>query len=307
LVSRAHAVVAVLIALVAVGALSSSRSARAENLPPGLVNVGVTERLGNRVPQDVVFRDHTGRRVVLGDLLQSGRPVVLNMVYHSCPSSCSLVLDGVTRVLARQDWTIGEEVTAITVSIDPRDTPEAAARRRARALREYGRDGAGDGWHFLVAEHSMSERELLATYGANPTAERLSRAIGFRYQWKPHEEEYAHPAVTFFLTPDGRVARYLYGLEYRAEDVRMGLLEASEGRSVSTVERVMIYCYRYDPSRGEYVVVAENVMKLGGALVTIFVLGLLAFFWRRELGKREPRDRARPNDGPEHRLKSVRS
>lgn len=280
--TRAAAVVCAALAL----ALSAAPAAAQDATPPGLENVGVDEHLDRRIPLDLAFRDSEGRRVTLGELVDGRRPILLNLVYHSCPSFCSLVLDGTSAVLAQQPWTIGQEYTVLTISIDPRDTPEVADERRRRELRRYGRDAAAEGWHFLVAERSLTERENLGAYGVYPQMERLAEAVGFRYQWMPRQGQYAHPGVIMLLTPDGRVARYLYGIEYDPNDVRVGLLEASEGRSISTVERAILYCYRYDASQQTYVVMAWRVMQIGGALTAILLAGMLVFFWRRELRKR---------------------
>lgn len=256
--------------------------------PPGIENVGVDEHLDRRIPLDLVFRDHTGQRVRLDELVDGTRPVVVNLVYHSCPTFCSMVLDGAISGLMQQPWTVGVEMTVLTISIDPRDTPEIAAERRQRTLRRYGRDAARQGWHFLVAERAVSDAELLRAFGAYPAAEQLAEALGFRYQWMPRQLQYAHPGVLMLLTPDGRVARYLYGLEHQPQDLRLGLLEASEGRSISTVERVLMYCYRYDASEQTYVVMAWRIMKVGGGLTALLIAGLLVFFWRREIRGHRP-------------------
>lgn len=195
-------------------ALVAVRAAAQQPAPPGLENVGVDEHLERRIPLDLPFRDHTGRRVTLGEIIRGDRPILLNLVYHSCPSFCSLVLDGTEAALAQQPWTVGEDFDVITVSIDPRDTPEVAADRRRRTLYRYGRSAAERGWHFLVATETLSERELTGAYGRFPEIQRLTEAVGFRYQWMPAQRQYAHPGVIMLLTPDGRVARYLYGLEY---------------------------------------------------------------------------------------------
>jgi protein SCO1/2 len=202
-----------------------------------------------------------------------------------------MVLDGVSAALATQPWTVGQEMTVLTVSIDPRDSPSDAAGRRRRVLQRYGREAASTGWHFLVAEQTVTDDENLAQYGRYDSAERLAEALGFRYQWMPRQGQYAHPGVMMILTPDGRVARYLYGLEYPTNDVRLGLLEASEGRSISTVEHVLLYCYRYDATEQAYVVMAWRIMKVGGALTAAFLLLALALLWRRELGRKQERGR----------------
>ncbi|HJL20312.1 MAG TPA: SCO family protein [Sandaracinaceae bacterium LLY-WYZ-13_1] len=263
---------------------------RLSDAPPGLENVGVDEQLDEPVPTDVTFRDHTGERVRLGDYLDGERPVLLNLVYHTCPSFCSMVLDGTVNALKRQGWTVGVEFDVVTISIDPRDTPEVAADKRRRILYQYGREEAQDGWHFLVAERSLTEDQLVAEYGVYPSIERLAEAIGFRYQWMPRQRQYAHPGVIMLLTPEGRVARYLYGLEYESNDIRLGLLEASRGNSISTVEQVVLYCYRYDPSAQGYTLVAWRVMQVGGALTALLVIGFLLFLWRRETRKKHPDD-----------------
>lgn len=282
--SLSTAVVASIILVM--GSLTAGPTAAQPAAPPGLENVGVDEHLGRRIPLDLKFRDHTGRPVTLGQLIKGERPVLLNLVYHSCPSFCSLVLDGTLAALKQQPWSVGKDFDVITVSIDPRDTPEIAADQRKRILYRYGRATAEKGWHFLVAEKSMTDRELTGAYGVVPAIERLADAVGFRYQWMPRQRQYAHPGVIMLLTPDGRIARYLYGLEYPVNDVRLGLIEASEGRSVSTVERVLLYCYRYDASEQEYVVIAWRVMQIGGALTVLLLGGFLVFFWRRELKKK---------------------
>jgi protein SCO1 len=260
--------------------------AAAQVNPPGLENVGVDEHLDRQLPRDLVFRDHDGQRVTLGSLMDGQRPVLLHFVYHTCPTVCSVALDGVVSALAQQGWTAGEEFTVLTVSVDARDTPEVASESRRRALYRYGRESAQRGWHFLVAERSMTERELTGAYGVYPAVERLAEAVGFRYQWMPRQRQYAHPAVIMLLTPDARVARYLYGLEHAPNDLRIGLLEASEGRSISTVERVLLFCYRYDASEQAYVVMAWRVVRIGGGLTALGVLAFLGLMWRRELKRR---------------------
>lgn len=260
----------------------AARAQISPDAPPGLENVGVEEHLDQRIPTDVTFRDHTGERVRIDELLRGDRPVVVNLVYFSCPSFCSLVLDGVVATLAQQPWTVGEEFDVLTISIDPRDTPEIAADERRRMLARYGRPQAEDGWHFLVAERTLDESQIVAEYGVYPSIERLADALGFRYQWMPRQGQYAHAGVTMLLTPEARIARYLYGLELEPNDMRLGLLEASEGRSITTVERAILYCYRYDASAQGYTLVAWRVMQIGGVSTALILFLVLFFLWRRE-------------------------
>ncbi|MGE0785917.1 MAG: SCO family protein [Sandaracinaceae bacterium] len=258
--------------------------------PPGLENVGVDEHLGRSLPLDLRFRDHTGRVVRLGDLITGERPVVLNLVYHQCPTFCSLVLDGTVAALRQQAWTVGREVDVLTISIDPRDTPEIAADRRRRTLFRYSRPDAERGWHFLVAEHTQDEHDAIAHFGVDPTITRLADALGFRYQWVPRQGQFAHPGVTMLLTPEGRIARYLYGLELDPTDVRLGLLEASEGRSMSSVDRVILYCFRYDHEAQGYTLVAWRVMQVGGGLTALLLLTFLGTLWWRDLRRKKRTD-----------------
>ena len=240
--------------------------ARAQvNVPPKeLDGVEVTEHLGSSLPLDAAFRDHEGRPTRLLDILDGRRPTLLVFAYHTCPMLCSMVLDGTVKALKETPWTVGREFDVLTVSIDPRDTPEAAARKRAQVAERYGRSDGGKGFHFLVGDEANIRR--------------VTDAAGFGYRYDERQEQYA----IFLLTPDGRLARYLYGFQFDPQDIRLGLLEASEGRSISTVERLLLYCYHYDPQGKRYALVAMRVMRVGG-LVTMVALGsLLTVLWLRE-------------------------
>lgn len=236
-----------------------------------LEDIGVDEHLGDRLPTDVPLRDERGRSVTLGDYLSSGRPVAFTFAYHSCPVLCSMVLQAAVDGLKPLDWSVGDEFTFVNVSIDPDDDPEAAAEKRDVLIDRYGR-GDAEGWHFLTGDEQAIAR--------------LTKAAGFRYFYDARQDNYAHPAVVMLLTPEGRLARYLYGLSLDPNDLRVGLLEASQGRSVSTLERVVLYCYRYDPTTGKYVIMATRVMQVGGALTALLMTGMLGMFWRREIRRR---------------------
>lgn len=260
---------------------------------PGIENVDVEEHLDEAIPLDVEFTDHRGEKVTLRDYFDGERPVVLTFAYHTCPTLCSLVLDATRRGLTTQDWTAGQEYQVVTISIDPEETVEAAAAKRRETIAAYraGADAvlteienAADGetiardavviergeveWHFLV--------------GSEESIETVTEAAGYRYFYDEFRKQYAHPAAVMFLTPDGKLARYLYGLRLEHNDVRLALLESSEGRSISTGERFLLYCYAYDGEQSGYVLVAMNIMKIGGALTVLIVGAFLIFFWRRE-------------------------
>ncbi len=238
---------------------------------PELDGVGVDERLDAELPLDATFADQHGRRVQLGDLLDGKKPLVLVFAYHRCAVLCDMILDATVDSIAEISWTVGDEYDVVSVSIDPRDDPASASAKRTHAIRRYGRGEGERGWHFLTGDEAQIRR--------------VTEAAGFRYVYDEDQDQYGHPAVLMLVTRDGRMARYLYGLRFPSEDVRLGLLEAAEGNSLSSIERVLIYCYRYDPEGGKYVVVVENVMKVFGG-TTAAVLGAFLFvLWRRDLAR----------------------
>jgi protein SCO1 len=245
-------------------------------IPKELKHVNVDEHLDAQVPLDLTFRDHTGKPVRLGQLVDGKRPVVLTFAYHTCPVICSMVLSGVAKSLANVAWTAGKEFQVVTISIDPKDTLEKTSAKRASILGEYKRPEADSGWSFLLGDQA--------------TITRATDAVGYQYSYDAEQQQYAHPAVIMILKPNGRVSRYLYGIEYSPTDLKLGLIEASEGKSISTIDKVVMYCYRYDPKDGKYVVIATRVMQVGGGL-TALILGLfLGTFWLRE--RRKSRERA---------------
>lgn len=236
-----------------------------------LRGVGVDERFDSAIPRDARFRDHEDRAVTLGDFLDGDRPVILQFVYHSCATVCDMSMNNLAAVLTQQPWTVGVEYDVITLSMDPHDTPEVAAAARGRLLGRYGRDEAAQGWHFLVG----TEDEIL----------RVADAVGYHFRWDAPTQQYAHPAVLMILQSSGRVARYLYGIEFVANDVRLALIEGQDDRFITTAEQVLSFCFRYDAHDSRYVLAAWNLMRAGGVL-TMFVLGGgLAVLWRRELKK----------------------
>jgi len=271
-------------------ARAASRPA-ANAQPLALQKVGVDQRLGAEVPLDLVFRDETGREVTLEryfggrgearggsegpadrtDL--AARPVVLVMAYYECPMLCTLVLNGLVRALRALSFDVGTEFDVLTVSFDPTETPALAAAKKAAYLEHYDREGTAAGWHFLTGE-----RESIA---------RLARAVGFRFTWLPDIGEFAHAAAIMVLTPDGRVARYFYGVEYPPRDLRLGLIEAADGTIGSAVDQVLLYCFRYDPATGTYGAVALNMIRLGGVVTVLALGGFVLLSRRREHADRE--------------------
>lgn len=272
--SRRAGVLCALFAMLLV-AMLAPRSARAQiaGMPPELQHVGVNEHLDGPLPLDTPFRDHTGKPVKLGDYFDGKRPVVLTFAYHSCPVLCSMVLNATAAGLRGIGWTVGKEFDVVTISIDPEESLEKTAAKRASILAEYGapRGHDGKGWHFLV--------------GDKASIAAVAAAAGFEYEYDADQKQWGHPSVVMIAKPDGRMARYLYGLEFLPNDLKLGLLEASAGRSISTIEQIILYCYHYDPKGGKYVLVAQRVMQVGGGAVAIVLFGFLGLFWGRELRK----------------------
>jgi protein SCO1/2 len=241
--------------------------------PPELVGVTINEHLGQQLPAGAAFRDAEGRAVTLGSFFDRKRPTLLVFAYHTCPMLCSLVLDATVRALNEVQWTVGREFDVVSISIDPKDTPETATRKREQVVGAHGRaHGAVDGWHFLVGDEANIRK--------------VTDAVGFQYNYDARQKQYAHPAAIYLLTPEGQIARYLYGIEYPPSDIRLGLLEASQGRSISTTERILLFCYHYDPQGKHYALVAMNVMRLGGGATAIALGSLLAVMWARERRRR---------------------
>lgn len=236
-------------------------------LPSELEAVQVTEHLGETLPLDVVLTDHEGRQVKLGDYFGKGKPVIVNLGYYGCPMLCGLVLNGLTKGLKGLTYLPGREFDVVSVTIDPKEGTALAKEKRESILEELGKEGAGAGWSF----NTGSEAEI----------KRLADAIGFGYRWDDKSEQWAHAAVIAIVSPDGKIARYLYGIEFNPNDLKLGLLDASEGKVGSTVDRLLLFCFHYDSESKGYVLFARNMMKLGGA-VTLVVLGaFLVAMWRR--------------------------
>ena len=235
---------------------------------PELKGIDVVEHLGDTIPLDLEFTDDHGQPVRLRRYFGQGKPVLLNLAYSNCPMLCTVVLNGVTNGVRELAWRPGSEFQMVTVSIDPRETADVAQARKDRYVASAGTMASEDGWAFLVGEESQSRQ--------------LADALGFMYYYDEELQQYAHPAVTFLLTENGVISRYLYGLEYKERDLRLGLLEASEGKIGTTIDRIILYCFHYDPDAKGYVVFAGNIMRLGGVITVVVLALFLGLFWSRE-------------------------
>jgi protein SCO1/2 len=236
---------------------------------PKLEHVGVKEHLGGILPKDASFRDETGASVTLGTYFSGKKPAVLVFAYHSCPMLCSMVLDATVKGLKGIDWTVGKEYDVVVLSIDPKEELDRTNRKRNEILSKYGRgDGPASGMHFLI--------------GDKVSIDRAADAAGLEYQYDAASSQYGHPATIMLVAPNGEFARYLYGLDYSPNDLKIGLIEASKGNHISTIDQVILYCFMYDGKQSRYVLVAKNVMKLGGVITALLLGGTLALFWLRE-------------------------
>jgi len=236
--------------------------------PDSLKDIGIDQHLNTQLPLNLQFKDENGSTVRLGDYFQKGRPVILTFVYYQCPMLCSEVLSGLNSAMDVMKFTAGNEYEVVTVSIDPRDTPEMAKEKKASYLKEYNRPGSEDGWHFLTGDPA--------------TVAQLAKAAGWKYRWDPKLNQFIHAAGIMIVTPKGRLAQYYYGVEYSPKDLRLGLIEASQDRIGNFVDRVVLYCYHYDPHTGKYGAVVANVLRVAGAATILLLGGFLVLMFRRD-------------------------
>jgi protein SCO1/2 len=227
------------------------------SMPAALRDIGFDQNIDQHVPLDTTFRDEAGKTVRLGDYFGK-RPVVMVFAYYDCPMLCTQVINGLSSALNTMSLTPGDDFEIVTVSFNPHDTPATASAKKAVYLERYDRPGAAESWHFLS--------------GDEPQIERLTRAAGFRYAWDADTKQYAHPSGVIVLTPDGRLARYLFGIEYGPRDLRLGIVEASAGKVGTPVDSLLLYCYHYDPMTGRYGLIIMRAMRLAG-IATVLALG----------------------------------
>jgi protein SCO1/2 len=241
-------------------------------LPQDLVRqVNFEQKLDEQVPLDLSFVDSTGQQVRLGDYLGQ-KPVILSLGYYECPMLCSLARHGLFESLKALDFSVGEEFELAIVSIDPRETPEIAEMKRQSSLMEYGRSRSGEGWNFLV--------------GQEPSIQALAEAIGFHYAYDPKVDQYAHPSGIVILTPEGKIARYFYGIDYPARDLRLGLVEAADSKIGSPIDQLLLMCYHYDPVSGEYTLLIMNIIRAAGIFMVVIVAGFVYFLFKRDPNRR---------------------
>jgi protein SCO1 len=240
-------------------AVGAAARDNAGTTPPQLRGVGIDQRLNNQVPLESKFRDETGQIVTLGSYFGK-KPVILSLVYCSCPMLCTMAENGLLNALRDVKFNIGEQYQVVTVSIDPTETPEMALGKKAVYVGLYGRPGAKQGWHFLV--------------GDEPSIRALAQAVGFHYNYIPETKQFAHATGIIVLTPQGKVSRYFYGILYPAGDTRLALVEASNEKIGNPVDAVLLYCCEYDPAAGKYSIIISRVLRIAG-VITLLCMGTL--------------------------------
>ena len=242
--------------------------------PPGLKNVGISQNLNAQMPPDLQFTDDLGRQVRLGDYFGK-KPLILNFVYYTCPMLCGEELSGLESALRTLKFDIGKEFDVITISFDPKDTPETAASKKSTFIRRYKRSGAENGWHFLV--------------GKPDAIAAVTKAAGFQYEYDEKSGQFAHTTAIMILTPQGKISQYYYGVEYPPNDIRLGLVSASNEKIGNVVDEVLLYCYHYDPTKGKYSATILRVLRLGGVATMLF-LGTFIFLMTRRSPDRDAQE-----------------
>jgi protein SCO1/2 len=247
-------------------------SETSSTLPPEMQQLTIEEKLGNKVKvNDLTFTNELGEKVNLGDFFNKGKPVLLTMVYYRCPGICNYLLNGFVNSARSLEFEPGTDYEIVTVSMNHREGPDLALAKKDTYVRQLGRLGSEAGWHWLV--------------GAEDQIAKLAEQIGFRYAYDEASGEYAHSSALFVLTADGRLSQVLYGVDFPYRDLRLALVEASEGKIGTILDRVMLFCYQYDPFQRGYSLQALRLVQAGG-LLTLLILGSYMFlFWRRERRK----------------------
>ena len=238
--------------------LAPDMVAAASEKPGLLAKIGLDQKIGQTIPLDLPFVDDAGQAVTLGKYFGGKRPVVLALVYYECPMLCTQVLNGLVTSVGVLNFQVGREFDVVAVSFNPKEGPGLAAQKKAAYVERYGRPDSADGWHFLT--------------GTQASIDALTKAVGFRYAYDEKLDQYAHPAAITVLTSEGRVSRYLFGIEFAPRDLRLALVEAADHKIGTTLDQALLFCYHYDPETGKYGFVVMNIVRLA-AILTVVALG----------------------------------
>lgn len=241
-------------------------------MPAAFQKVGIDQRLNAQVPLETILQDEDGAKVRLGQYF-TGKPVVLALVYYACPMLCNMTLNGLNEAMEKMTLDLGPDYQVVTVSFDERETPPLAKRKKTNYVQKYNRTGAAEGWHFLT--------------GNAVAVRKVAESVGFHYAWDSMTNQFVHAAGIMVLTPDGKVSKYFYGIKYDPRDLRLGLVDASDKKIGTAVDKILLFCYHYDPATGKYGPTVMNILRLSAA-ATVLTLGMFMFGWLR-------RDQRRPS------------
>jgi protein SCO1/2 len=242
--------------------------------PEQLKEVSFKQRLNEQLPLDAALKDEYGRDVTLGRYFNQQRPVILAFVYYQCPMLCTQVMNGISSSLRALTFTAGQEFDVVLVSFDPRDKPAAAAEKKRTHLKYWASEQTSGGWHFLTGDEA--------------TVRRVANAAGFTYQWDPQTEQFAHVSGVLVATPEGKLARYFYGVEYSPKELRLALVEAGQGHIGSAIDELLLYCYHYDPESGRYGVMIMNLVRAAAIVTVASMVGFIVMAVRRENNAAHP-------------------
>jgi protein SCO1/2 len=257
-----------------------------DELPQVLQKVGIAQHLNQPIPLDAQFVDDTGKTVRLGDYFGK-KPAIFSLVYYNCPMLCSEELDGLTSALMMVHLTPGKDFNIVVISIDPSETPQVAAKKKALYVKRYGHPETANGWHFLT--------------GQRPAIDEVSKAVGFGYVRVPGPDgkltQFAHASSIQIVTTDGKLAQYYLGVEYSPKDILLGLVEASGNKIGSPVANILTYCYHYDPERNKHSLIVARVVQLGGMVTVAWLGGFMFLMFRRDLRLSRDHDLTKKENG----------
>ncbi|OQW50585.1 MAG: hypothetical protein A4S09_01980 [Proteobacteria bacterium SG_bin7] len=241
---------------------------KANETPAELKDVGIAERLGEKLDLNIPFKDERGKDVLIGDYFQKSRPIILSLVYFGCPNLCNYHLDGLTNGLKEASEIPGKDYEVVAISFDENDKTEMALAKKNSYLKQLGRVGAENSFHFLTGDKNSIEK--------------IASLIGFKFKWNEVEKQWAHASAAVFITPEGKISRYLHGVFFDPGSLKLAIAESSKLKISNIINTFVLYCFQYDPKKSRYIVAASNIMKVGG----IITLGILSFvlvrFWRRQ-------------------------
>ena len=254
-------------------ALLMASTVSAQATKPVLLNdVGIDQKLGAQIPADLTFTDETGKIVRLSDYFTGQRPIVLSLVYYNCPMLCTMSLNDQTRAMQAMPLNPSTDFEIVTISFDAREGTDLAAAKKKRYIHEYHKPGASAGWHFLT--------------GNEENIRKLTETVGFRYAWDAKYNQYAHAAGLMVLTPSGKISKYFYGVDYSSKDLRLALVEASEGKIGSPVEQMILYCFTYDPATGKYSLAILRLMRVFAVITAVGLATYMIIHFRRDARNR---------------------